>query len=131
MSLIDLHEEILSNSLENPEFFGVPIKLIRTNDMTEFELFGSVNVISRHISVETNAEMSGKRSNCTIRLSTFLTLTGILLADVKSEILGWIVETSPRPSKQAVKRYMIEDGGVFPDEHLGTITIFLVEVDEI
>jgi len=131
MSLIDLHEQFLKNSLEDEDKFGVKIKLIRPSDMEEFELSGSVNIVSRHISVETNAEISGARASCTIRLSSFVAKTGIAVHDVKSQLVNWLVETSPRPSLQANKRYMIEDGGVFPDEHIGSITIFLVEVEEI
>ena len=116
MSLLDDHEENLALILEDKETFGVDIKFIRP-DKTTFTVQGEVNLISRHISTEFNKEVTGRRSNCALRMST--------LPETPKE--GWIIETSPQPGREPVKQYMIESGGIFPDYQSGTIVIFLTE----
>lgn len=130
MSLILDHEENLALSLEDPDFFGVPITLIDTND-TEYEFTGQANNISRHFALDAGAgdEVAGERSNVTIRLSTFLTKTNVDIEDIKIELENWKVKVSPQPTLQDEKTFLIEQGGIFPDRHLGIITIFLTEVD--
>lgn len=128
MSLIDDHESNLAISLEDLEKFGVPIILIDTNDV-EYEFTGQSNIISRHFSVDTGADVVGSRANITIRLSTFLTKTNIDIEEINTEIQNWKVQVSPQPNLQDKKTFIIEEGGVFPDRHLGIITIFLTEVE--
>jgi hypothetical protein len=127
MSLITDHESNLATILENENFFGVGITLIDTNDV-EYEFKGQVNIISRPWTLDTGANVSGERSNVTIRLSTFLTETSVNIDDIKTDLINWKVRTSPQPGLQPEKTYIIGEGGVFPDHHLGIITIFLTEV---
>ncbi len=127
MSLVDDHESNLATILEDNNLFGVDITLIDTNDV-EYEFKGQVNIISRPWTVDTGADVSGERSNITIRLSTFLTETSVTIDDIKTDLIDWKVRTSPQPGKQPEKTYIIEEGGVYPDHHLGIITIFLTEV---
>lgn len=130
MSLLLDHEENLSLSLEDPDKFGVAIKLIDTNDV-EYEFYGQANNISRHFALDAGAgdEVAGEKSNVTIRLKTFLTLTTVDIEDIKTELENWKVQVSFQPTLQTEKTFLIEQGGIFPDRHLGIITIFLTEVD--
>ena len=49
--------------------------------------------------------------------------------EINTEIQNWKVKVSPQPNLQNEKKFIIEEGGVFPDRHLGIITIFLTEVE--
>lgn len=123
-----MHETNLSIILEDESKFGVPIILIDKNDI-EYELTGQCNIISRSWDVDAGSDISGERSNITIRLSTFLTKTNIDIDDIKTELINWKIKTTPQPEKQQEKIYIIEEGGIFPDFHLGVITFFLTEIE--
>jgi hypothetical protein len=129
MSLLTDHEAILETTLEDTELFGVPIEFKAPNDST-FSLNGQVNIISRHISVDTGSDVVSERSNVTVRLSSLQTELGITDVDaIRTELKKYIVTTSPQPGTVPDEEFLIEDGAPFPDSHLGIITIFLTKME--
>ncbi|MCK5606231.1 hypothetical protein KAR91_30305 [Candidatus Pacearchaeota archaeon] len=129
MSLLTDHEAILEITLEDTELFGVPIEFKSPDDST-FSLNGQVNIISRHISVDTGSDIVSERSNITVRLSSLQTALGITNVDViKTGLKKYRITTSPQPGTVPDEEFVIEDGGVFPDSHLGIVTIFLTKLE--
>lgn len=128
MSLIDEHEEVLATSLENDDLFGVPITFI-ANDDSEFTLYGQANIISRHIAIDTGYQVTAERSNVTVRMSSLRTqLSFTDTEDLRVKLKDFRIRTSPQPSKIPEVTQVIE-GGIFPDSHLGIVTVFLKDVE--
>jgi tricorn protease-like protein len=132
MSLIDEHEEVLATSLEDTDLFGVPIVFTSNDELTTFTLDGQVNRISRHMGVDLGYDITTKRQNISVRMSSLrsqLTFTDI--EDLRVKLANYKITTSPQPSKVPDKDFLIEPGSIFPDAHLGIITIFLQELESI
>jgi len=123
MSLLDAHEEHLATSLEDSDYFGVPITFTSGDAVTTYVLHGQVNQIARMAELFPSDDIATGRLNCSVRLST-------VLAQTIAPDRGWLVDTTPKPGIIPVSRFLIEDAG-FEDKHLGVITYNLTEITDL
>ena len=129
-SLLDIHEEILGISLEDPDYFGHPFTFSTSDGVTVYDpVFGSHNVISKHL--ETGLDgVTARRANCTVRFSTLAARAGYPdNVNWQDGIpgAGWVVDTVLGKQKIPVK-YLIEKGSEFPDDHQQIVTFFLTKL---
>lgn len=123
MSLISAHEEFLATSLENTDYFGVPITFTSPDGLISFSVNGQVNVIGRDADAFPGEEQLTGRANCSVRLST-------LEAQLDFPVRGWKAAMSPQPDTQSSVDYLLQNDG-YIDRHLGFVTFYLDELEVI
>ncbi len=130
MSLLDLHDEVLKISLEDPDFFGIPITFFDNEGVERYSMNGQVNSISQHLGTEADG-VKAERDNCTVRFTTLAENCGFpsnLEWNDNLPAEGWTITTV----KTALKipcAFALELGGDFPDYHLPLVTYFLTKLE--
>jgi len=135
-NILDMHREYLPDILEGDTSTGgdtVAVAISFTKGELTHTLTGWVNVVSNHIMATESADATALRSNVTVNLETISGLAGYPAAGWQNNMptKGWIVNTA-NPVTGAPVQFVIEDGGTkFPDYHLGPITYFVTEYEEV
>lgn len=112
MSLLESSEAYLATTLEDPDYFGVPIKITKPGGGVEYNISGQYNHIGRSIDPDTGLSIIGEAASITVRASS-------LVGEQPGR--DWSVEVT---DTNGVSRTMyISDQS--RDNTLGVITYFL------
>jgi hypothetical protein len=127
------HEEMLATSLEDPEYFGSPIRLHSRDDVYDMDVYGSINKIQPKLEDSPAPRPVGKSVGCSVRHTTLMEKAGYpdnVDWRLGMPTYGWLVDLIS-PFTNELETYTLEKGSIFRDETLGLDTYWLTEYKEV
>jgi hypothetical protein len=122
--LNDAHEDFLSESLENPEFFGTDIIFQKRDGSVSYTVRGSVNKIMPQMQDGSQGRPRGKVVSVSARISTLQAEAGYPDDpdwELNMPAVTWLVILYSKRLKKN-ETFTIERGSISEDETLGLIT---------